>query len=320
MVDADHVIQLARAVDAADPPAEAVRLHHVPAIQRRAPELAVLAEIVGRDAADGGGDALVVHLEELGLGPHVGAVQGDVDGQVTDDLDVQAVEIRPQGRPLAEEQELDIDEQLHILPQFGAIFLQHLRGLPQAQSLVGPVGPGLHAEMTLAGHVQGIVLQPAAVLLPEGGHSLGVTLPAPLFGDGQHLEAAFVDLAVVHIPRLGAPLAAGDLALLQQTVGHQHVQVDKVGVSGKGGKALIRGIAVAGGAKGQHLPIVLARGVEEVGEIIGGLAQCADAIGGRQGGDGHQNTTGTFHSSDLSLVLMIVWCRAGQELSRPADR
>ncbi len=319
MVDADHVVQLARAVNAADPPAVAVRLHGVPAIQGRAPQLAVRAEIVRRHAADGGGDALVVQLEKLRLRPYIGAVHRHIDGQVADHLNVQAVQVVPQRRPLLEEQELDVDEQLHILPQLCAVFLQHLRRFPQAQCLIGPLRPRLHAEVPLAGHVEGIILQPAAVLLPESGHGLGVTLPATLFGGSQHLEAALIDLAVVHIARLSAPLTLGDLALFQQTVGHQHVQIDEVGISGEGGKALVGGVAVAGGAKRQHLPIALPCGVEEVGKFIGCLTQRADAIGRRQGGDSKQNTTGTFHSNDLSLVLMIVCNRAGWK-PRPADR
>ena len=139
--------------------------------------------------------------------------------------------------------------------------------------------------MPLAGHVQSVILQPAAVFLPESGHLLRVAPPAPLLRQRQHLESALVDLAVVHVSRLGAPLALGHLALFQQPVVDQHVQIDEVGVSGKGGKALIGRIPVAGGAKGQHLPIVLPGGVEEIGKFIGGLAQRADPVGGRQGGD-----------------------------------
>ena len=65
-----------------------------------------------------------------------------------------------------------------------AVPLQHLRGFPQADVRVLPLGPGAHAKMALAGHVQGVVRQPAAVLRLKGGHLCLVPLPAPVLGLG----------------------------------------------------------------------------------------------------------------------------------------
>ena len=281
----------------ADPPAEAVGLHPVPGVQGIAPELTVGAEIVRRHAGYLRGYALVVQLEALRLRPHVGGIHGHINGQVADDLDVQAVEIVPQLVPLAEEQELQIGEQLHVLPQQGAVPLQHLRGFPQADVRVLPLGPGAHAEMALAGHVQGVIRQPAAVLRLKGGHLCLVPFPAPVLGLLQHGEAAFVDLSVVHIPGFGAPVLLLHLALFQQPVLYQHIQVDEIGIPGVGGKALIGGVAIAGGAQGQHLPAVLPGGVEKIGKVIGGLAQSPDAVRRRQGKYRHQNAATTIHMS-----------------------
>ena len=205
------------------------------------------------------------------------------------------MDIVPQPVPLLEEQILQVGEELHILPQQGAVLL-HRPLLPQTD-VIGPLRPRLHAEMALAGHKQGVIRQPAAVCLLEGGHGLAAALPAPLEGLVQQVEPLFIDAAVVHIPGIAAPLAPAALRSGQQTVGDQQLGVDVVGVPGVGRKALVRRIAVAGGAKRQHLPVALARRVEEIREIIRRLPQRADPIGGRQRGDGHQNTTGTFHSS-----------------------
>ena len=177
MVDADDVVQLAGAVDAADPPAEAVLPHAVPVVQRVAPQLSVGAEIVWRYAGHGLGDQRLVQLEELRLRPHVGGIHGHIDGQVADDADALRVDIVPQPVPLLEEQILQVGEELHVLPQQGAVLL-HRPLLPQTD-VIGPLRPRLHAEMALAGHKQGVIRQPAAVCLLEGGHGLAVCAASP---------------------------------------------------------------------------------------------------------------------------------------------
>ena len=189
------------------------------------------------------------------------------------------MEIVPQRRPLLKEEKLDIDKQLHIFLQLLAVLFQYFRRFPQPQRLVGPLRPRLHAEMTLACHKQGVILQPTAVLRPESGDLSRVPLPAPLLRQRQHFEAALVNLAVVHITGLSTPLAAFHVAAFQQTVGDQHIQIDEVGISGKGGKALIGRVTIAGRAERQHLPVMLARLMEKISKIIGCLAQRADAIG-----------------------------------------
>ena len=307
MVDADHVIQLGGTVYPADPPAEAVGLHPVPGVQGVAPELTVGAEVVRRHAGYLRGNALVVQLEALRLRPHVGGVHGHINGQVANDLDVQAVE----------EQELQIGKQLHVLPQQGAVPLQHLRGFPQADVRVLPLRPGAHAKMALAGHVQGVVRQPAAVLRLKGGHLCLVPDPAPVLGLLQHGEAALVDLSVVHVPGFGAPVLALHLIPGQQPVLYQHIQVDEIGIPSVGGKALIGGVAIAGGAQGQHLPAALPGGVEKIGKVIGGLAQSPDAVGRRQGKYRHQNAAATIHMSVNSLIRKMLCFFSPLRLRRP---
>ena len=302
MVDTQHVEQLSRAVDAPYPPAKAVIPHGVPVVQRVAPQLPVGAEVIRRHAGHRLGHELVVQLEELGLGPHVGGIHGHVDGQVADDADVQRVDVVPQRVPLLEEQVLHVYEERHVLRQQRAVFLQRLF-LTQPDGL-RPFRPGLHAEMALAGHIQRVVRQPPGVVRGEGRHLRAVPLPAPLEGLVQQREPALVDLAVVHVPGIIAPVAGLAFLLRQQPVGHQQLRVDVVGIARVGGKALIRRVAVAGRAEGQHLPVALPRVMQEIREIIGRLAQRADAIGRGQGGHGHQNTTASIHTSTSLLDRM----------------
>ena len=108
-----------------------------------------------------------------------------------------------------------------------------------------------------------------------------------------------------------------NLALFQQSVLYQHIQVDEIGIPGVGGKALIGGVAIAGGAQGQHLPAVLPGGVEKIGKVIGGLAQSPDAVRRRQGKYRHQNAAATIHMSVNSLIRKMLCFFSPSRLLRP---
>ena len=84
VVEADDVVEGVGAADAVDPPVEAALVQDIPAIERIAPALAGRAEVVGRHAGDADGREVFVELEEIGMGPDVGAVEGDEDGDVAD--------------------------------------------------------------------------------------------------------------------------------------------------------------------------------------------------------------------------------------------
>ena len=295
VVDADHVEELLRPLDAADPPAEAVGLVGVPVVERVAPELAVLGEGVGRDAGDLLGHAVLVQLEVPGLGPDVGGVQGHVDGHVPDEADAPVVGVIPQRVPLAEEQELAEDPEIQVLGVAGPVGLYRLRPV-QADGLVRPLGPAHHAEAGLHRHVEGVVLQPGGVFPPEGGHFLPQRLPPPLKGQPQHLEAVFIDLRVVHPGGVVAPVPVFDLGGTQELLLYQQVQVDEIGVAGEAGEGGIGAVPVAGGAQGQQLPIALAGSLEKVHKTIGALPHGADAVGGGEGAHGHENAAFTIHN------------------------
>ena len=57
---------------------------------------------------------------------------------------------------------------------------------------------------------------------------------------------------------------------------------------------------VLSGSTGLNV-LVLAGSVEEIGKVIGGLAQRADAVGRRQGRNGHQDAAASFHGHSNSL-------------------
>jgi DNA-binding transcriptional MocR family regulator len=107
-------------------------------------------------------------------------------------------------------------------------------------------------------------------------------------GVGQPEQAAplLVELAVVDIVRLAAELCLFALFCREHTLFDQLIQTDEIGVASKGGKALIRAVAVAGHTQRQDLPVGLPGVLQPVYKIVCFLRKAADAVGGRQTADG----------------------------------
>jgi hypothetical protein len=102
------------------PPREAVLAHALPAVERVAPELAGLAEVVGRDAGDRARAKLLVEVEQLGVRPHVRAVERDVDRRVAEDRTSLLARRVVQRLPLLEEQELRERVEVDLLAKLAA--------------------------------------------------------------------------------------------------------------------------------------------------------------------------------------------------------
>ena len=156
VVDAQHIIEEGGTLDAADPPAVAIRLHPVPVIERVAPELSVLGKGIGRNPGDLLRHMPVVQLEELRLAPDIRRVHRDIDGDVADQADALLAGIGLEGLPLAVEQELDKAVKVDLVLQLFRIG-PHGKVPVHADVLVRPLGPADHAEVHLHGHIEGIV-------------------------------------------------------------------------------------------------------------------------------------------------------------------
>ena len=121
----------------------------------------------------------------------------------------------------------------------------------------------------------------------------------------QQAGAVLVHPAEIDLIGLLAPAVLRKLLLRQPSLFHQIIRVDEIGVPGKGGKRLIRRVAVARRADGKDLPIALVCFFQKINERIRFPAQIADAIGRREGGNMHQDAAASFHSKHhlLSEIL-----------------
>ena len=113
------VIQKLGASNAIHPPGETGFCEDLPLVQGIAPALAGGGEVVGWDAGDADGREVRVELKELGVGPDVGRIVIDKDGDVADETNVACGTILAQGTPLfvkGELEGLDGREFFSVLP------------------------------------------------------------------------------------------------------------------------------------------------------------------------------------------------------------
>ena len=284
------------ALHPADPPAETVRLHGAPVVERIAPELAVGGEVVRRHPCHLGGSPCPVQQKLFPLAPDVGAVQGDVDGQITDQLHAPGVHIRLERRPLGVEPVLHGGVEGHVLRQYRPPVLQR-RCLMAPQGLVRPEIPGGVLEMGLGRLIQSVFFHPGIPVRKVPGR-LG-PLPAEAGKClAQQAVSALVHSSVLHRLSLRRP-GRLQLRLGQQSLRRQGLQVDEQRVARKGGDAGVGGVPRAGGAHRQNLPPGLPGGLQEVRKRPGLAAQRTDAVGSRQGKNRHEDTGCTLHGDTL---------------------
>ena len=172
----------------------------------------------------------------------------------------------------------------------------HGGALVAAQGLVGPLVPGLLAEMDLGSLVQGELPDPG-VPVRKLPHHLGLVAAEAGEGGAQHPLPALIQGAVVH----GTLRYPEPVQVLpgQQSLRRQGLRVQQQRVAGEGGHTGVGGVPSPGGAHRQNLPPALAGGLQKVCECPGLLAQGADAVGPRQGEHGQQNARGTLHFQSL---------------------
>ena len=274
------------------------------------------------------------------MDPHISAVHGHINGDVSNDSDAAAVGVFLDPAPLAEKVILAEGPEGHLLLQL-LLRLGQRFWLTQPQR-IGPLLPGTSPIPLLEGHIEAVVLQPA---FPGVNKFHQLRVPPVTAGKGpQQMEPVLVDNGIIHPGRVLSPVPSFCLSRQQQPFFLQHSGIDKVGVAGKGGKALIRTVSIAGGSQRQHLPAGLSCRGQKVHKFSGRTPQGADAPGRGKAGHRQPHTTAPgkrrlffqFHVvlSPTLFVWMGSWRRtsanksrqitlprtAGKESSAPAAR
>ncbi len=156
--------------------------------------------------------------------------------------------------------------------------------------ILRPGTEGHVAEEAFQGHEQGKVVQPPEVAVTEIPVGIVFADVAAPIGFAQQFKPVFIQLVIVYFGTVYAKVQFIAFRSGQDTLLNQAVQADEIGVSRKGGKGLVGGIIgipVGGDAQRQDLPVALTGFLQPVHKTVGFFVKAADAVFGRQTGDGH---------------------------------
>ena len=162
MVNAYDIHEFDRGRQAVNPPAVLIGRMCVPGIQRVAPKLPGLAEIIGWHACNMARSAVAVDLKYLGMGPGIGTVQCDVNRHVAEQAHTVFMGVVSQLLPLMMEQELN---DLDVCDVAAGGRFDISQRFPVPMHILGfPVWPGYFTVLVLEDAKQRVVMQPAFVM------------------------------------------------------------------------------------------------------------------------------------------------------------
>src|SRR5216684_1672164 len=166
MIEADIVKIVSDPAHPVDPPRISLRLHHVPAIKRMTPALAVFAEKIWGHTGDDFGIEVGVQTKQIGVGPDIGAVEIYKDRDVAHDANRMLRTIGSERLPLLEEEKLHDAADIEIVEHFRVSLLDRRR-IAMSQ-FAGPVVPAFQLETSAQSIKENEVIEPPSVLLAEG--------------------------------------------------------------------------------------------------------------------------------------------------------
>src|SRR5260221_6217895 len=144
MIEADVVKIVRGPAHAVDPPRISLLLHHVPAIKRIAPALAVCTEKIRRHASDDFRIKVGAQTIQIGVGPAIGAVEIYEDRDVANDANRTLCAIGSQRLPLSEDKKLHGAAGIEIVEQLRARRLDRQR--VTMSQFAGPAVPAFHTD------------------------------------------------------------------------------------------------------------------------------------------------------------------------------
>src|SRR6202158_2007913 len=165
MIEADIVKIVRDPTHPLDPPGIALRLHHVPAIKRMAPALAVCTEKIWGHAGDDLGIEVGVQTKQIGVGPDIGAVKIYKDRDVAHNANRTLRAVGAERLPLFEEEKPHDAADIEIVEHFRVRLLDRHR--ITMSEFAGPVVPPFQLETRAQTIEENEVIEPPLVLPAE---------------------------------------------------------------------------------------------------------------------------------------------------------
>ena len=267
MVNSYHIIKAEHVTQSGDPPLISCISVIIPAVQRISPELSCCGKSIWRASGYSCWHILLIQLEKLRMSPGIRTVHSYIDRNIPNDLDTFFIGIFFQFHPLFIEFKLHILLEFNIKIQLSAVIVHSV--FPAETDILRPFGPLHTAKLIFHSHKKCIVGKPPVVFRHESLIIRILADVAVFVCFAEKFIAAFVNLLVVYAVRPFSPVDFLAFLFCKNSLFHQSLQADKVRISRKSGKGLVRRISVACRAKGKDLPVALSCFFQPVHKIIG---------------------------------------------------
>src|SRR5713101_218356 len=268
MIEADIVKIVRDPAHPVDPPRISLLLHHVPAIKRIAPALAVCAEKIRRHAGDDFGIEFGIQAKQIGMSPDIGAIEIYEDRDVAHDPNRMLRAIGSQRLPLLEEKELHGASHIEFVEHLRVLLVQRHR--IAVSQFTGPAIPAFQLETRAQAIEENKVIEPPLILPAEvlvagaGVRGSGAHEVACRFKQQRQLPVE--NRWVVHGP--GTATQRVDPSAVNPAAISEPLQADQQRISSKGRSGGIRRVPVTERTERQHLPQALPRGGKKIRERI----------------------------------------------------
>src|SRR5208337_2884543 len=304
MIETDVVEIVREPAHAVDPPRISLLPHHVPAIKRIAPALAVLAEKIRRHAGDDLGIEYGVQAKQIRMGPDIGAVEIHKDGDVAHDANGMLRAVGTKRLPLLEEKELHGAADLEIVEHFRVRLLDcHWIAMRQ---FTRPAVPAFQVETGAQSIEQHKVIEPPLVLPAEVLIARACTRWSRAHKVVRRFkyQGQFVAEDRQVIDGLDCAGQGVNLGAVNPAAIGKALQADQQRISGKSRSGRIGRGSVPERAERQHLPQTLARGGKKIREGVCRRTKVADPAARSERGGMKQNSAGARerHQNQFSAI------------------
>ena len=208
----------------------------------------------------------IIQLEQFRICPGIGTVKSHINRNISHNGNALLIGIFLQRFPLF----CKIVLLEYVIPDIIFILLPVLcqRFWFAQFDVFRPFVPGFALKPILQSHKQGIVFHPKSIILKEQLHIRRRICFTSFICFPQQNKPCIKYFVIIHITGMAAPNRCLTLFFGQVPILYQFFQINKIGISRKGGKRLIGRVSISGRAKGQNLPIALTGFFQKIHKFV----------------------------------------------------
>ena len=238
MINADNIIHIKAMCQTFDPPLESGIFMHIPSVQRISPKLSCCRKSIWRTSGYLCRLVIFIQFEKSWICPGICTVHGNIDRNISDNTNSSSVCIRFQFRPLLIKFELHILLEFNFKIQFFSVIIQCI--VPTKANVLRPFCPRNSSKTIFHRHKKCIIAKPVRLLLLESYKVRILGNITSLISFTKKFVTSFVNFLIIHIIFSGTEIHSITLFFRKHSLFNPVFQTDKIRISCKGGKRLIR--------------------------------------------------------------------------------